>query len=88
MFSEYNSSSCNEHKFCFTVAQYSDRAVTKSGTGTWDLGREDVVLGDAGRWDSRTRGRGTRGRREVGRGDTGTRGRQESGTAARGDAET
>ena len=40
-------------------------AVTKSGTGTWDLGRED-----AGTRDSVTPGRGT-----WGRGDAGTRGR-------------
>ena len=36
--------------------------MTKSGTGTWDLGRED----------SGTPGRGTRGRRDVGLGDAGT----------------
>ena len=48
-------------------------AVTKSGTGTWDLGRED----------SGTSGRGTRGRGDVGtwgRGDAGTRGRGDAGT--------
>ena len=50
-------------------------AVTKSGTGTWDLGREDS--GTSGRG---TRGRGdvgTRGRGDVGLGDLGrgTRGR-------------
>ena len=68
-------------------------AVTKSGTGTWDLGREDsgtpgrgtrghgdLGLGDAGTWDSGTRGRGTRGR-----GDVGTRGRGDVGTWRRGD---
>ena len=38
-------------------------AVTKSGTGTWKLGRKD----------SGTPGRGTRERRDVGRGDAGTR---------------
>ena len=36
--------------------------MTESGTGTWDLGREDLG----------TPGCGTRGRREVGLGDTGT----------------
>ena len=43
------------------------RAVTKSGTGTWD---GDVGLGTRGRG---TRGRGTRGRGT--RGHAGTRGR-------------
>ena len=46
------------------------RAVTKSGTGTWD----------SGTWDSGTRGRGdagTRGLGEVGREDVGTRRRVE-----------
>ena len=45
-----------------------DRAVTKSATGTWDLGR-----GDSGTWglgDVGTRGRGDAGTR--GRGDVGT----------------
>ena len=37
--------------------------MTKSGTGTWDLARED----------SGTLGRGTRGRGDVGRGDVGRR---------------
>ena len=61
------------------------RAVTKSGTGTWDLGREDsetpgrgtrgrgdVGRRDVGTWDSGTRGRGTRGRWDVGRANAGT----------------
>ena len=50
-------------------------AVTKSGTGTWDLGRGDVGtwgLGDVG-----TRGRGDVGTRGLG--DVGTRGRVNSG---------
>ena len=65
-------------------------AVTKSGTGTWDLGREDsgtpgrgtrghgdLGLGDAGTWDSGTWDSVTRGRGDVGLGDAGlgTRGR-------------
>ena len=45
------------------------QAVTKSGTGTWDLGRED----------SGTPGRGTRGRGDVGLGDAGTPGRRDVG---------
>lgn len=36
-------------------------AVTNSGMGTWDLGREDSGM----------RGRGTRGRRNTGLGDVG-----------------
>ena len=52
-------------------------AVTKSGTGTWDLVHEDSGTPrrgtrghrDAGTWDV---GRGTRGSRDVGRGDAGT----------------
>ena len=51
------------------------RAVTKSGTGTWDLGREDS--GTPGRG---TRGHGDLGRGDVGLGDAGTRGRGDSGT--------
>ena len=76
------------------------RAVTKSGTGTWDVGtrgRGDV--GTRGRGDSGTWGRGTRGLGNVGtrglgdvgtwgRGDSGTRGRVNSGTWGRGDVET
>ena len=50
-------------------------AVTKSGTGTWDLGRED----------SGTSGRGTRGRGDVGTWDVGTWGRGDVGTWGRGD---
>ena len=72
-------------------------AVTKSGTGTWDLGRGDSGtwgLGDVGTWgrgDVGTRGNGeagTRGRGDVGtwgRGDSGTWGRGDSGTWGRGD---
>ena len=54
----------------------SSGAVTKSGTGTWDVGLEDAGtrgLGDAG----------TRGREDAGTwglGDSGTRGRGDSGT--------
>ena len=59
-------------------------AVTKSGTGTWDLGRGDS--GTWGRGDVGTRGRGDAGTR--GRGDSGTRGRGDSGTWGRGDAAT
>ena len=67
-------------------------AVTKSGTGTWDLGR-----GDSGTWgcgDVGTRGRGdvgTWGRGDSGtwgRGDVGTRGRGDVGTWGRGDSGT
>ena len=65
-----------------------EQAVTKSGTGTWDLGREDAGTGDSG-----TRGRGTRIRGDVGLGDAGTRerrtrGRGDAGTRGRGDAGT
>jgi len=51
------------------------RAVTKSGTGTWGLGRG---AWDVGRGDAGTRGRGDAGTR--GRGDAGTRGRGDAGT--------
>ena len=51
-------------------------AVTKSGTGTWDVG-----LGDAGTW-----GRGDLG--TQGLGDVGTWGRWDVGTRGRGDAGT
>ena len=54
-------------------------AVTKSGTGTWDVGRRDV-----GKWDLGTRGRGDAGTR--GRGDAGTRGRGDARTSELGDA--
>ena len=60
--------------------------MTKSGTGTWDLGRGDSGtwgLGDVGTW-----GRGTWGRGTWGRGDVGTRGRGDSGTRGCGDAAT
>ena len=50
------------------------KAVTKSGTGTWDLGR-----GDSGTW-----GLGDVGTR--GRGDVGTWGRADSGTWGLGDS--
>ena len=46
-------------------------AVTKSGTGTWDLGRGTRERG--------TQGRGDAGRRDVGRGDLRTRGRRDVG---------
>ena len=71
----------------FAFARQEFAAVTKSGTGTWDLGREDLGTGDAG-----TLGRGdvgTRGRWDAGRGDVGTRGRGDAGRGdvGRGDAE-
>ena len=50
------------------------KAVTKSGTGTWDVGRGDV---------------GTWGRRDAGtrrRGDAGTRGRGDARASELGDA--
>ena len=60
------------------VLSHFSMAVTKSGTGTWGLGRgrRDVGRGtrgrgDAGTWDVGTRERGTRGRRDVGCGDWG-----------------
>ena len=46
-------------------------AVTKSGTGSWDVGRGMRGRGDVGRGDLGTRGRGDLGTR--GRGDAGTR---------------
>ena len=49
--------------------------MTKSGTGTWDLGRGDS--GTWGRGDVGTRGRGDVG--TWGCGDSGTRGRVNSG---------
>ena len=56
-------------------------AVSKSGTGTWDLRREDSDAGklDSGRPGRVTRGRRTRGRGEVEREDVGTRGRDKQG---------
>ena len=55
---------------------HSSLAVTKSGTGAWDLGHEDPGMpgsGTHGAWDlvmpgcgdARTQGRGTRGHRYV-----------------------
>ena len=55
--------------------------MTKSGTGTWDLGR-----GDSGTWGRGTRGRGDAGTR--GSGDVGTRGRGDVGTRGLGDVGT
>ena len=52
-------------------------AVTKSGTGTWDLGRED----------SGTSGRGTRGRGDVGTWGRGTWGSGDVGKRGRGTRE-
>ena len=67
------------------------KAVTKSGTGTWDgdVGLGTRGLGDTGTWDAGTRGLGTRGRGDVGLGDAGTWGRGDvrtwdSGTRGRG----
>ena len=54
-------------------------AVTKSGTGTWDVGCGNAGAwgrGDAGTWDARTQGLGdvgTRGLGDMVRGDFGTR---------------
>ena len=56
-------------------------AVTKSGTGTWDLGRGDS--GTWGRGDAGTRGLGDSG--TWGLGDVGTWGLGDSGTWGRGD---
>ena len=56
-------------------------AVTKSGTGTWDVGREDV-----GTWDLARGGVGTWGRGDLGTwglGDVETRGREDFGTRRR-----
>ena len=58
--------------------------MTKSGTGTWDLGRGDSgtwELGDVGTW-----GLGDSG--TWGRGDVGTRGLGDSGTCELGDVGT
>ena len=57
---------------------FSYWAVTKSGTGTWDLGRGDPETEDLG-----TRGLGDVG--TWGRGDVETRGRVNSGMWGRGD---
>ena len=65
-----------------SVSQNS--AVTKSGTGTWDVGLGK--LGTRGLGDAGTRGRGDSGTR--GRGDVGTRGLEDSGTRGRGDSGT
>ena len=70
--------------FIVNMSQIS--AVTKSGTGTWDLGRGDS--GTWGRGDSGTRGRGDAGTRARGLGDSGTRGRGDVGTRERGDVGT
>ena len=62
--------------FCIFRWFQSSLAATKSGTGTWDLGR-----GDSGTW-----GLGDVGTRGLG--DSGTRGRGDVGTRGRGDAAT
>ena len=73
-------------------AEVTPSAVTKSGTGTWDLGRGDSGTwgrGDVGTWglgDVGTRGLGDVGTR--GRGDVGTWGRGDSGTWGLGDVGT
>ena len=57
--------------------------MTKSGTGTWDLGREDSGTsgrGTRGRGDVGTWGRGTWGRGDVGLGNAGDAGTWDSGT--------
>ena len=79
-------------KFICFLTTIVATAVTKSGTGTWDLGSGDS--GTWGRGDVGTRGRqdaGTRGLGDVGtwgRGDSGTSGRGDSGTRGRGDVGT
>ena len=79
-------------RFALTVWRLSEpltsRAVTKSGTGTWDgdVGLGTWGLGDVGTWgpgDSGTWGPGDSG--TWGRGDSGTWGRGDSGTWGRGD---
>ena len=72
---EYSSFSKRENRKALRPKTHANQAVTKSGTGTWDLGRG-------------TRGRGTRGRGDVGRGDAGTRRLGDAGTRGRGDAGT
>ena len=70
---------------CFQSSKRrSQGAVTKSRTGTWDLGR-----GDSGTWGRRdvgTSGRGDSG--TWGLGDVGTWGRGDAGTWGRGDSGT
>ena len=67
-----------------TIMPNITTAVTKSGTGTWDLGRGDS--GTWGRGDSGTWGRGDSG--TWGRGDVGTWGLGDSGTRGLGDVGT
>ena len=57
-------------------------AVTKSGTGTWDLGRGVGTwgLGDVGTWGLGDVGTGTGDVGTWGLGDSGTRGRGDVGT--------
>ena len=66
----------DKHKYSWVF-----KAVTKSGTGTWGLGRGTRVW-DVGRvgWDVGTWGRGTWGRGDVGRGTWG-RGEAQSKTS-------
>ena len=79
----------NAQIFCGNSAQWTRfwLAVTKSGTGTWGLGRGTRVW-DVGRvgWDVGTWGRGDVG--TWGRGDVGTWGRGDVGTWGRGDVGT
>ena len=64
-----------------TTIRHYVPAVTKSGTGTWDVGRGTW---DLGREDSGTPGRGTRGHGDLGLGDAGTWGRGTRGRGTRG----
>ena len=45
-------------------------AVTKSGTGMWDLGRKDSGTLGHGTWECRDVGRGNVGARDVGHRDS------------------
>ena len=80
-----------EVKSLHVIERCSKLAVSKSRTGTWDLGLEDS--GTRGRGDVGTRGRedaGTWGLGDVGmwgRGDVGTRGLKDVGTQGDGDSE-
>ena len=81
------SSSCHAVSNCYPALMLSQHkaitAVTKRGTGTWDVGRGtwDVGRGDVGTWDAGTRGLG-----DVGTWGRGTRGLRNSET--RGDSRT
>ena len=71
-------------KMCRRVPTSPSSAVTKSGTGTWDLGRGDLGTwgrGDVGTWGLRDSG-------TWGRGDVGTWRLGDSGTCELGDVGT